>query len=82
MRTTEGIMKDLVETELFATKNGLIRISDIIFKVFVNHNISTDERFVLNVIEENIKRGKIKKVKDGYMIVVNKEKKIEEDLYR
>lgn len=82
MRTTEGIMKDLVETELFATKNGLIRISDIIFKVFVNHNISTDERFVLNVIEENIKRGKIKKVKDGYMIVVNKEKQIEEDLYR
>ncbi len=82
MRTTEGIMKDLVETELFATKNGLIRISDIIFKVFVNHNISTDERFVLNIIEENIKRGKIKKVKDGYMIVVNKEKKIEEDLYR
>mgnify|MGYP005747651911 FL=1 len=82
MRTTEGIMKDLVETELFATKNGLIRISDIIFKVFVNHNISTDERFVLNIIEENIKRGKIKKVKDGYVIVVNKEKKIEEDLYR
>lgn len=82
MRTTAGIMKDLVETELFATKNGLIRISDIIFKVFVNHNISTDERFVLNVIEENIKRGKIKKVKDGYVIVVNKEKKIEEDLYR
>lgn len=82
MRTTAGIMKDLVETELFATKNGLIRISDIIFKVFVNHNISTDERFVLNVIEENIKRGKIKKVKGGYMIVVNKEKKIEEDLYR
>lgn len=82
MRTTEGIMKDLVETELFATKNGLIRISDIIFKVFVNHNISTDERFVLNIIEENIKRGKIKKVKDGYMIVVNKEKKIEEGLYR
>lgn len=82
MRTTEGIMKDLVETELFATKNGLIRISDIIFKVFVNHNISTDERFVLNIIEENIKRGKIKKVKDGYMIVVNKEKKIEDDLYR
>lgn len=82
MRTTAGIMKDLVETELFATKNGLIRISDIIFKVFVNHNISTDERFVLNIIEENIKRGKIKKVKDGYMIVVNKEKKIEEDLYR
>ncbi|HCG58282.1 MAG TPA: hypothetical protein DEV78_03635 [Clostridiales bacterium] len=82
MRTTEGIMKDLVETELFATKNGLIRISDIIFKVFVNHNISTDERFVLNIIEENIKRGKIKKVKDGYMIVVNKEKQIEEDLYR
>ena len=75
-------MKDLVETELFATKNGLIRISDIIFKVFVNHNISTDERFVLNIIEENIKRGKIKKVKDGYVIVVNKEKKIEEDLYR
>ena len=75
-------MKDLVETELFATKNGLIRISDIIFKVFVNHNISTDERFVLNIIEENIKRGKIKKVKDGYMIVVNKEKKIEDDLYR
>lgn len=82
MRTTEGIMKDLVETELFATKNGLIRISDIIFKVFVNHNISTDERFVLNIIEENIKRGKIKKVKDGYMIVVNKEKQIEDDLYR
>lgn len=82
MRTTEGIMKDLVETELFATKNGLIRISDIIFKVFVNHNISTDERFVLSIIEENIKRGKIKKVKDGYMIVVNKEKKIEDDLYR
>lgn len=82
MRTTEGIMKDLVETELFATKNGLIRISDIIFKVFVNHNISTDERFVLNIIEENIKLGKIKKVKDGYMIVVNKEKQIEEDLYR
>lgn len=82
MRTTEGIMKDLVETELFATKNGLIRISDIIFKVFVNHNISTDERFVLNIIEENIKRGKIKKVKDGYVLVVNKEKKIEEDLYR
>lgn len=82
MRTTEGIMKDLVETELFATKNGLIRISDIIFKVFVNHNISTDERFVLNIVEENIKRGKIKKVKDGYMIVVNKEKQIEEDLYR
>lgn len=82
MRTTAEIMKDLVETELFATKNGLIRISDIIFKVFVNHNISTDERFVLNVIEENIKRGKIKKIKDGYMIVVNKEKKIEEDLYR
>lgn len=82
MRTTEGIMKDLVETELFATKNGLIRISDIIFKVFVNHNISTDERFVLNIIEENIKRGKIKKVKDGYLLVVNKEKKIEEDLYR
>lgn len=82
MRTTEGIMKDLVETELFATKNGLIRISDIIFKVFLNHNISTDERFVLNIIEENIKRGKIKKVKDGYMIVVNKEKQIEEDLYR
>lgn len=82
MRTTEGIMKDLVETELFATKNGLIRISDIIFKVFVNHNISTDERFVLNIIEENIKRGKIKKVKDGYMIVVNKEKQIEENLYR
>ena len=82
MRTTEGIMKDLVETELFATKNGLIRISDIIFKVFVNHNISTDERFVLNIIEENVKRGKIKKVKDGYVIVVNKEKKIEEDLYR
>lgn len=82
MRTTEGIIKDLVETELFATKNGLIRISDIIFKVFVNHNISTDERFVLNIIEENIKRGKIKKVKDGYMIVVNKEKQIEEDLYR
>lgn len=82
MRTTEEIMKDLVETELFATKNGLIRISDIIFKVFVNHNISTDERFVLNIIEENIKRGKIKKVKDGYMIVVNKEKQIEEDLYR
>lgn len=82
MRTTEGIMKDLVETELFATKNGLIRISDIIFKVFVNHNISTDERFVFNIIEENIKRGKIKKVKDGYMIVVNKEKQIEEDLYR
>ena len=82
MRTTEGIMKDLVETELFATKNGLIRISDIIFKVFVNHNSSTDERFVLNIIEENIKRGKIKKVKDGYVIVVNKEKKIEEDLYR
>ncbi len=82
MRTTAGIMKDLVETELFATKNGLIRISDIIFKVFVNHNISTDERFVLNIIEENIKRGKIKKVKDGYVIVVNKEKKIEEDLYR
>lgn len=82
MRTTEGIMKDLVETELFATKNGLIRISDIIFKVFVNHNISTDERFVLNIIGENIKRGKIKKVKDGYVIVVNKEKKIEEDLYR
>lgn len=82
MRTTEGIMKDLVKTELFATKNGLIRISDIIFKVFVNHNISTDERFVLNIIEENIKRGKIKKVKDGYMIVVNKEKQIEEDLYR
>lgn len=82
MRTTEGIMKDLVETELFATKNGLIRISDIIFKVFVNHNISTDERFVLNIIEENIKRGKIKKVKDGYVIVVNKEKQIEEDLYR
>lgn len=82
MRTTEGIMKDLVETELFATKNGLIRISDIIFKVFVNHNISTDERFVLNIIEENIKRGKIKKVKDGYVIVVNKEKKIEDDLYR
>lgn len=82
MRTTEGIMKDLVETELFATKNGLIRISDIIFKVFINHNISTDERFVLNIIEENIKRGKIKKVKDGYVIVVNKEEKIEEDLYR
>lgn len=82
MRTTAGIMKDLVETELFATKNGLIRISDIIFKVFVNHNISTDERFVLNIIEENIKRGKIKKVKDGYVIVVNKEKKIEDDLYR
>lgn len=82
MRTTAGIMKDLVETELFATKNGLIRISDIIFKVFVNHNISTDERFVLNIIEENIKRGKIKKVKDGYVIVVNKDKKIEEDLYR
>ena len=82
MRTTAGIMKDLVETELFATKNGLIRISDIIFKVFVNHNISTDERFVLNIIEENIKRGKIKKVKDGYLLVVNKEKKIEEDLYR
>lgn len=82
MRTTEGIMKDLVETELFATKNGLIRISDIIFKVFVNHNISTDERFVLNIIEENIKHGKIKKVKDGYVIVVNKEKQIEEDLYR
>lgn len=82
MRTTEGIMKDLVETELFATKNGLIRISDIIFKVFVNHNISTDERFVLNIIEGNIKRGKIKKVKDGYVLVVNKEKKIEEDLYR
>lgn len=82
MRTTEGIMKDLVETELFATKNGLIRISDIIFKVFVNHNISTDERFVLKIIEENIKRGKIKKIKDGYMIVVNKEKQIEEDLYR
>ena len=82
MRTTAGIMKDLVETELFATKNGLIRISDMIFKVFVNHNISTDERFVLNIIEENIKRGKIKKVKDGYVIVVNKEKKIEEDLYR
>lgn len=82
MRTTAGIMKDLVETELFATKNGLIRISDIIFKVFVNHNISTDERFVLNIIEENIKRGKIKKVKDGYVIVVNKEKIIEEDLYR
>lgn len=82
MRTTAGIMKDLVETELFSTKNGLIRISDIIFKVFVNHNISTDERFVLNIIEENIKRGKIKKVKDGYVIVVNKEKKIEEDLYR
>lgn len=82
MRTTEGIMKDLVETELFATKNGLIRISDIIFKVFVNHNISTDERFVLNIIEENIKRGKIKKVKDGYVLVVNKEKQIEEDLYR
>ncbi len=82
MRTTEGIMKDLVETELFATKNGLIRISDIIFKVFVNHNISTDERFVLNIIEENIKRGKIKKVKDGYVFVVNKEKQIEEDLYR
>ena len=82
MRTTEGIMKDLVETELFATKTGLIRISDIIFKVFVNHNISTDERFVLNIIEENIKLGKIKKVKDGYMIVVNKEKQIEEDLYR
>lgn len=82
MRTTAGIMKDLVETELFATKNGLIRISDIIFKVFVNHNISTDERFVLNIIEENIKRGKIKKVKDGYVLVVNKEKQIEEDLYR
>ena len=82
MRTTAGIMKDLVETELFATKNGLIRISDIIFKVFVNHNISTDERFVLNIIEENIKRGKIKKVKDGYVFVVNKEKQIEEDLYR